>query len=115
MIILYGISNCDTVRRARKWLDEREIAYAFHDHRKDGVNPVQLRDWVAELGWEALLNKRGTTWRQLPEATRTHMDEALAIAVMEDQPAIIKRPLLDTGQRRVLGFVADEWKLLFQN
>ena len=115
MIIVYGISNCDTVRKARKWLDERAIAYEFHDWRKDGLNPVQLRAWVDELGWENLVNRRGTTWRNLPEATRANMDEALALAVMEDQPSIIKRPLLELGSRRLLGFDAEQWKNLFQN
>ncbi|MFI0400621.1 MAG: ArsC family reductase [Thiolinea sp.] len=115
MIIVYGISNCDTVRKARKWLDERAIAYEFHDWRKDGLNPVQLRAWVDELGWENLVNRRGTTWRNLPEPTRANMDEALALAVMEDQPSLIKRPLLELGSRRLVGFDAEQWKNLFQN
>jgi Spx/MgsR family transcriptional regulator len=115
MILLYGISNCDTVRKARAWLDERAIDYEFHDFRKDGLNPVQLRAWAYELGWENLINRRGTTWRQLPEATRDNMNETLALAVMEDQPSIIKRPLLDLGSRRILGFDAEQWKNLFQN
>lgn len=115
MIILYGISNCDTVRKARKWLKEREIEHTFHDFRKDGLNPVQLRAWVAELGWETLINKRGTTWRKLPEQTRTQMDETLALAVMEDQPAIIKRPVLETSTQVTVGFSADHYRQIFQN
>ncbi|PID50218.1 MAG: ArsC family reductase [Proteobacteria bacterium] len=115
MTTLYGISNCDTVRKARAWLEERGIPYTFHDFRKDGLNPVQLRAWVAELGWEALINKRGRTWRQLPERTRNHMDETLALAVMEEQPAIIKRPVLDLGTRRMLGFSADTYQNTFQH
>ncbi|WP_020395018.1 ArsC family reductase [Thiolinea disciformis] len=115
MTILYGLSNCDTVRKARQWLDERGIPYTFHDFRKDGLNPVQLRAWVDELGWEAMLNKRGTTWRLLPEKTRENLTETLALAVMEDQPAIIKRPLLDTGSRQVLGFDPMTYKAIFQH
>lgn len=115
MTTLYGISNCDTIRKARKWLQERDIEYTFHDFRKDGLNPVQLRAWVAELGWEALLNKRGTTWRKLPEQTRATMDETLALAVMEDQPAIIKRPLLATSGQLVVGFSAKQYRQIFQN
>ena len=114
-VTLYGIPNCDTVRKTRKWLKEREISHTFHDFRKDGLNPAQLRDWVAELGWETLVNKRGTTRRQLPEETRNSMDETLALAVMEDQPAIIKRPVLDLGTRRVVGFKADDYTQIFQH
>lgn len=115
MIILYGISNCDTVRKARKWLKEREIGYEFHDFRKDGLNPVQLRAWVMELGWETLVNKRGTTWRQLPEETRSNMDETLALAVMEDQPTLIKRPVLETAGQVIVGFSAEQYRQLFQH
>ncbi|QQZ30715.1 ArsC family reductase [Thiothrix subterranea] len=115
MTIMYGIPNCDTVKKARAWLGERGIEYTFHDFRKDGVNPVWLRAWVAEFGWETLVNRKGTTWRKLPEETRENMDEAIALVVMEELPSIIKRPLLDTGTRHVVGFSPDTYRELFQN
>jgi len=115
MTILYGISNCDTVKKTRAWLEERGIPYTFHDFRKDGLNPVWLRSWVDEFGWETLVNRKGTTWRKLPEETREQMDEALALVVMEDQPSLIKRPLLEMETRRVVGFSPDSYRQLFQN
>lgn len=113
MIKLYGIANCDTMKKARQWLTDHGVEYEFHDYKKQGVNPVLLREWVAELGWEALVNRKGTTWRKLPESTRDTMDEALALAVMEDQPSLIKRPILDTGKERVLGFDVERYQSLF--
>jgi Spx/MgsR family transcriptional regulator len=115
MVILYGIANCDTVKKARTWLEERGIEYQFHDFRKQGLNPVQLHAWVDEWGWEALINRKGTTWRKLPEETRQAMNETLALAVMEDQPSLIKRPILDNGQRRLVGFDPNSYRQLFQH
>ena len=115
MTIMYCIPNCYTVKKARAWLGERGIEYTFHDFRKDGVNPVWLRAWVEEFGWETLVNRKGTTWRKLPEETRENMDEAIALVVMEELPSIIKRPLLDTGTRHVVGFSPDTYRELFQN
>ena len=112
-ITLYGIPNCDTVRKARKWLTERGLEYRFHDLRKDGLDERQLRGWVAELGWEALLNRRGTSWRKLPEAVREGMNERTAVRVMLEQPAVIKRPLLDLGGELSLGFSAASYEELF--
>ncbi|WOG30437.1 ArsC family reductase [Endozoicomonas sp. 8E] len=114
MITLYGISNCDTVRKARKWLTTAGIEYRFHDYRKDGLDKTTLHNWSNELGWEALLNRRGTTWRQLPEKQKASVDEASAIELMLEQPAMIKRPLLDTGSKRVLGFSDNQYQTLFQ-
>ncbi len=104
MITLYGIANCDTIKRARRWLALHGVDYRFHDYRKDGLTPTQLRAWVDELGWEALLNRRGTTWRTLPEAVREGIDQESAIRIMLEHPSSIRRPLLDTGATRALGF-----------
>ena len=112
-ITLYGIRNCDTMRKARQWLDAHGVDYQFHDYRKDGLDEEQLRAWVDELGWEALLNKRGLTWRKLPPEVREAIDEESAIQIMRENPAIIKRPLLDLGDRRVVGFDEARYAELF--
>ncbi|MGB0732440.1 MAG: ArsC family reductase [Pontibacterium sp.] len=104
MTTVYGIKNCDTVKKARKWLESQGIEYHFHDYRVDGLNVDQLNAWIAELGWEAMLNKRSTTWRQLDQDIKDNLDQATATQVMIDNPTIIKRPLLDTGDTRLLGF-----------
>lgn len=101
---LYGIPNCDTMKKARRWLDEHGVAYRFHDYKKQGLDEAQVRQWVAELGWETLLNRRGMMWRKLDEQTRTDIDEAGAVRLMLEIPSIIKRPVLDLGERRVVGF-----------
>ena len=115
MVMLYGIANCSKVKQARLWLSERGIDYQFHDFRQQGVNPVQLRAWVDEFGWETLVNRKGSTWRKLPEETRQAMNETLALAVMEDQPSLIKRPIVDKGTQRLVGFDADSYRQLFQH
>lgn len=104
MITLYGIKNCDTVRKARAWLDARGIAHAFHDYKTAGIDAARLAGWADELGWERLLNRAGTTFRKLPDADKEGLDRGKAIALMLAQPSMIKRPLLDLGDRRLLGF-----------
>ncbi len=104
MLTLYGIANCDTIKKARRWLDEHGREYRFHDYRRDGLTEPQLRAWVDQLGWESLLNRRGTTWRKVPAAMQEAIDHESAIRVMLEQPAIIRRPLLDTGESRLIGF-----------
>ncbi|MBB3898652.1 ArsC family reductase [Roseococcus suduntuyensis] len=104
MITLHGIRNCDTVKKARAWLDQAGVDYRFHDFKTDGLPPALLHGWVRELGWEALLNRAGTTFRKLPEAERGDLDEARAVALMLAQPSMVKRPVLDLGDRRLLGF-----------
>ena len=111
-MIVYGIANCDTIRKARKWLQSHDLEYQFHDFRKDGLDPALLKRWVNKVGWELLLNRRGTTWRKLPEKARDSINEQSAIKVMLEQPAIIKRPVLVTGKQILVGFNEDEYRKL---
>lgn len=106
MLTMYGIKNCDTIKKARRWLEANHIAYQFHDYRADGLDRELLNTFIAELGWEALLNTRGTTWRKLDETVRAGINNAgAAAALMLEMPAIIKRPLLWTpGKPMLLGF-----------
>jgi arsenate reductase (glutaredoxin) len=116
MPTLYGISNCDRVKKARAWLAARGIAYRFHDFRRDGLPEALLRAWVAELGWEALINRQGTTWRKLPPEQREGLDEDGAIRLMLASPSVIRRPVLemvlDTGDVRHLGFSESHYQEL---
>lgn len=106
MLTMYGIKNCDTIKKARRWLEAHQIDYRFHDYRADGLDRAQLDTFIAELGWQALLNTRGTTWRKLDESLRNSIDNAdAAAALMLEMPAIIKRPLLCApGRLMLLGF-----------
>jgi Spx/MgsR family transcriptional regulator len=113
MVILYGIKNCDTVRKARRWLAEHRVDYRFHDLRSDGLDEDLLDAWIEDLGWEALLNRRGTTWRQLPVKARESLDAARARKLMLAHPAIIKRPLLEIDAVRYLGFSDVHYDSLF--
>ena len=106
---LYGIKNCDTVKKARKWLDEQGIAYEFHDFKKDGLQSDLLFRWEHAVGWETLLNRRGTTWRKLPEDVRDTIDAQSAHEIMLENPSIIKRPVVENGGDVRVGFSADEW------
>lgn len=115
MTILYGIKNCDTVRKARRWLDENGVAYQFHDFRADGLTKQLASAWLKEMDWTVLINRRGTTWRKLPEKTREEVDAESALALMLDNPTIIKRPLLDTGSHRHVGFSVDDYNNLLGN
>ncbi|MCG7934915.1 MAG: ArsC family reductase [Candidatus Thiodiazotropha taylori] len=113
MVKMYGIPNCDTIKKARRWLDDQGVAYEFHDYKKAGVDEAMLTAWIGQLGWESLLNKRSTTWRQLDEAAKANLDEKQAIQIMLANPSIIKRPLLDDGEQLHLGFKADQYAQLF--
>jgi arsenate reductase (glutaredoxin) len=101
---LYGIKNCDTMKKARAWLDAKGVPYAFHDYKVDGIDRAKLEGWAGNVGWETLLNRAGTTFRKLPDADKAGLDERKAIALMLDQPSMIKRPVLDLGGRIVVGF-----------
>lgn len=109
MLTLYGLRNCDTCRKARTWLDRRGLAHRFHDFRTDGLDSELLEQFERALGWEALLNRRGTTWRGLPEADRAGLDRGKALALMLAHPALVKRPLLMAGGRTLLGFSSDQY------
>jgi len=113
MVTIYGIKNCDTMKKAIRWLDEHDVEYCFHDHRKDGLDVKQLKAWEKELGWEQLLNRRGQLWRKLPQDVRDNIDRQSALQCMQDNAGIIKRPLLDLGNRRILGFSPETWETLF--
>jgi arsenate reductase (glutaredoxin) len=101
-IVIYGIRNCDTMKKARAWLDKHGVGYAFHDYKTAGIEREQLERWCKKVGWEALLNRAGTTFRKLPEQDRNHVDAAKAIALMLAQPSMIKRPVLDLGDGQLL-------------
>ena len=113
MITIYGIKNCDTMKKAMRWLDEHGVEYRFHDYRKEGLDAGKLKAWEKELGWEALLNRRGQLWRKLPQSVRDGIDRQSALRLMEENPGIIKRPLLDLGDHRVVGFSADQYGQVF--
>lgn len=113
-ITIYGIKNCDTMKKARVWLDKRGVAYIFHDYKTEGVAKSQLETWAKEVGWEALLNKAGTTFRKLPEKDREGLTEKRAVALMAAQPSMIRRPVLDTGDKLSVGFKPGQYEALFK-
>ncbi len=113
MITLYGIKNCDTVKKARKWLDQHGVEYEFHDFRENGVDEMAVKAWLEELGWETLVNKRSTSWKALDPATRETMDNTSALSAILSQPTLIKRPLLDIGHERHTGFSAAAYAKIF--
>ena len=102
--IIYGIKACDTMKKARDWLDKAGVAYDFHDYKSQGIDRAHLDKWVKEAGWETLLNKSGTTFRKLPDADKTNIDAAKAIALMLAQPSMIKRPVVEHGGKVIVGF-----------
>ncbi len=107
MNTLYGIRNCDTMKKARAWLDAHRVSYAFHDYGSAGIERARIERWVASVGWELLLNRAGTTFRTLPDAQKAQLDERKAIALMLAHPSMIKRPVLEAGARVLVGFKPD--------
>ncbi len=106
---LYGIPNCDTVKKARVWLAEHGVAHEFHDYKKAGIDRARVEGWVAEHGWETVLNRAGTTFRALPDADKADLNAATAVDLMLAQPSMIKRPVLDLGRRTLVGFKPDRY------
>jgi len=103
-VSIYGIKNCDTMKKARAWLDEHGVNYTFHDYKTQGIDRPRLTAWCDELGWETVLNRAGTTFRALSDVDKANLTKARAIALMLAQPSMIKRPILDTGSKRIAGF-----------
>ncbi len=109
MIEMYGIPNCDTVKKARKWLDANGAEYTFHDYKKEGADAAKLNSWAEAAGWEVLLNKRGTTFRKLDDADKVDIDQAKAVSLMAANPSMIKRPVIKHDGGILVGFKEDEW------
>ena len=106
---IYGIKACDTMKKARAWLDAHGVDYAFHDYKAEGIDRERLEQWVAKVGWELLLNRNGTTFRKLPDADKTGLDQEKAIGLMLAQPSMIKRPVLDIDGKLLVGFKPDAY------
>jgi arsenate reductase len=112
-VTVYGIKACDTMKKARSWLEGRGVDYAFHDYKLVGVDRNRLESWVKTVGWETLLNRSGTTFRKLPDADRADLDEAKAICLMLAQPSMIKRPVVETGEGLLVGFKPEAYEKTF--
>lgn len=114
MTTLYGIPNCDTIKKARTWLEKHGIAYQFYDYKKSGITKTQLTAWCKELGFDVLVNQRGTTWRKLPDNAKENLTNTKAIHLMMENPSLIKRPILDTGKVRIVGFDEKQYQQVFK-
>ncbi len=112
-VTLYGIKNCDSIKKAKKWLENQNITYNFHDYRVDGIDKSLIEQFLASQDWQVLLNKRGTTWRQQSEAAKNSIDQKTAIDLMIAHPAMIKRPILETDNQLLVGFKADQYQDIF--
>ena len=112
-VTIYGIKNCDTMKRARGWLDSHRVAYQFHDYKAAGIERSVLEGWARETGWEILLNRAGTTFRKLPDKDKQGLSEKKAIALMIAQPSMIKRPVLEAGRKLLIGFKPEQYAKAF--
>jgi len=110
---IFGIKNCDTMKKARAWLDAHGVDYTFHDYKAAGIDAAHLKRWAAQAGWETVLNRAGTTFRKLTDAQKAGLDERKAIALMLEQPAMIKRPVLEVGSQLLVGFKPEEYAKVF--
>ena len=110
-VTIYGIKNCDTMKKTFAWLEAKEVDYRFHDYKKDGVPIDRLKEWARHAGWEKLLNTRGTTWRKIPDAERENLNEARALKLLEKYPSAIKRPVVEAGTKLLVGFDSEEFAL----
>lgn len=113
MITMYGIKNCDTIKKARDFLAAKKVEYSFHDYKTQGIDKPTLEGWIKKVGWEVLLNRAGTTFKKLPDADKENVTEKKAIALMLAQPSMIKRPVLEAKGKLTVGFKPDEYKKLF--
>jgi len=111
-VTIYGIKNCDTMKKARTWLDKKGVAYDFHDYKAAGIDLARLEGWATKVGWELLLNRAGTTFRKLPEKDREGLTEKKATALMIAQPSMIKRPVLEAGGKLLVGFKPEQYEKL---
>ncbi len=113
MTTIYGIKNCDTMKKARTWLEAHKVAHQFHDYKTAGIDKATLEDWVKKVGWEVLLNRAGTTFKKLPDTEKENITEKKAVSLMLAQPSMIKRPVLEAKGKLTVGFKPDEYKKLF--
>jgi arsenate reductase (glutaredoxin) len=111
-IVLYGIPNCDTMKKARSWLESHHVDYEFHDYKKSGIERAKLLEWIEAVGWEPLLNRAGTTFRKLPDSARVNLTESKAVKLMLEQPSMIKRPVLERGRTLLVGFSPEKYSAL---
>ena len=111
---MYGIPNCDTIKKAKKWLEANGIDYEFHDYKKQGITKAKLKDWCKQADWEVLLNRRGTTWRKLDDETKNNINKTSAIDIMAENTSIIKRPVIVTDNEILVGFSTDTYEAAFK-